>query len=99
MDVAPEIRLPLRGAGVYLEPAASWRYTSYRLDDNGLPLADDSPTRAAPILSVDGGLIFERLSGSRKQRLHDARAALHVPVRAVSQPERSAGVRHGARPI
>jgi LPS-assembly protein len=69
MDVAPEIRLPLRGAGMYLEPAASWRYTSYRLDDNGLPLADDSPSRAAPIVSVDGGLVFERLSGSRKQRL------------------------------
>jgi LPS-assembly protein len=27
MDVAPEIRWPLRGAGVYLEPAAGWRYT------------------------------------------------------------------------
>ena len=35
--------MPLRGAGVYLEPAASWRYTSYRLDDIGPPLADDSP--------------------------------------------------------
>ena len=43
MDVAPEIRMPLRGAGIYLEPAASWRYTSYRLDDTGAPLADDSP--------------------------------------------------------
>lgn len=69
MDVAPEIRWPLRGAGVYLEPAASWRYTSYRLDDNGLPLADDSPSRGAPIVSVDGGLIFERPQGSRQQRL------------------------------
>jgi LPS-assembly protein len=69
MDVAPEIRWPLRGAGVYLEPAASWRYTAYRLDDALLPGADDSPTRSAPVLSVDGGLIFERLSGSRGQRL------------------------------
>jgi LPS-assembly protein len=68
-DIAPEIRLPLRGAGVYLEPAASWRYTSYRLDDNGLALADDSPSRTAPIVSVDGGLIFERPQGSRQQRL------------------------------
>ncbi len=68
-DLAPEIRLPLRGAGVYLEPAASWRYTSYRLDDNGPALADDSPARTAPVVSVDGGLIFERLQGSRQQRL------------------------------
>jgi LPS-assembly protein len=69
MDVAPEIRLPLRGAGVYLEPSASWRYTAYRLDDAGLPGVDDSPTRSAPLMSVDGGLVFERLSGSRHQRL------------------------------
>jgi LPS-assembly protein len=69
MDVAPQIRWPLRGAGVYLEPSASWRYTAYRLDDKVLPGNDDSPSRAAPVLSVDGGLIFERLSGSRGQRL------------------------------
>lgn len=69
MDVAPEIRLPMRGAGVYLEPAASWRYTTYRLDDPNVARIDDSPSRAAPILSLDGGLVFERLSGSRRQRL------------------------------
>jgi len=69
MDVAPEVRLPLRGAGVYLEPSASWRYTTYRLDDAVLPGVEDSPTRSAPVLSVDGGLTFERESGSRHQRL------------------------------
>jgi LPS-assembly protein len=69
MDVAPEIRWPLRGAGVYLEPAAGWRYTAYRLDEAALSSADDSPTRSAPVLSVDGGLVFERSSGSRGQRL------------------------------
>lgn len=69
MDVAPEIRLPMRGAGVYLEPAASWRYTAYRLDDAVLPGVDDSPSRSAPVASVDGGLVFERLTGSRHQRL------------------------------
>jgi LPS-assembly protein len=69
MDVAPEVRWPLRGAGIYLEPAASWRYTSYRLDDMGAPFPDDSPSRAAAIASLDGGLIFERPSGSRGQRV------------------------------
>jgi LPS-assembly protein len=69
MDLAPEIRWPLRGAGVYLEPAASWRYTAYRLDEALQPGADESPSRSAPVLSVDGGLIFERPSGSRSQRL------------------------------
>ena len=67
-DVAPEIRLPLRGAGVYLEPAASFRYTSYQLQ--GVPPEqDDAPHRSLPTYSLDGGLIFEHLSGSRQQRL------------------------------
>jgi LPS-assembly protein len=81
-DAAPEVRMPLRGSGIYLEPAASWRYTSYRLDDE--PLADDSPSRSAPILSLDGGLIFERPTGSRKQRLQTLEPRfmyLYVPFR------------------
>ncbi len=84
VDAAPEISLPLRGAGVYLVPAASWRYTSYRLDDTGPLRADDSPSRAAPIASVDGGLLFERPSGSRKQRLQTLEPRfmyLYVPYR------------------
>jgi len=84
MDVAPEVRLPMRGAGMYLEPAASWRYTSYRLDDTGPILGDDSPSRSAPILSVDGGLIFERPSGSHQQRLQTLEPRfmyLYVPFR------------------
>ncbi len=68
MDVAPGVRMPLRGAGVYLEPAASWRYTAYRLDDVAAG-RDDSQQRSAPVLSLDGGMAFERLSGSRQQRL------------------------------
>lgn len=69
IDAAPEIRMPLRGSGIYLEPAASWRYTAYRLDDDA-GVVDDSPSRSAPIFSVDTGLVFERESGSRAQRLH-----------------------------
>jgi LPS-assembly protein len=84
MDVAPEIRWPLRGAGVYLEPAASWRYTSYRLDDTGPPLPERSPSRETPIASLDGGLIFERPSGSRGQRISTLEPRfmyLYVPFR------------------
>lgn len=82
-DAAPEIRMPLRGAGVYLEPAASWRYTAYRLDEESRT-GGDSPSRSAPILSVDGGLVFERNSGSRQQRLHTLEPRLmylYVPYR------------------
>jgi LPS-assembly protein len=82
LDAAPEVRMPLRGSGVFLEPSASWRYTTYRLDDDAL--ADDSPSRSAPILSVDGGLIFERPAGSRRQRLQTLEPRfmyLYVPYR------------------
>ena len=84
-DFAPEVRMSLRGAGVYIEPAASWRYTKYQLDEADLATnADDSPTRSAPILSVDGGMVFERLFGSRKQRLSTIEPRfmyLYVPYR------------------
>ena len=42
-----------------LKPQAGFRYTSYQLDDNA-PSATDAPTRDAPILSLDSGLIFDR---------------------------------------
>jgi LPS-assembly protein len=91
-DFAPEIRMPLRGAGVYIEPSASWRYTSYQLSDP-LPVtddfgntvkSDDKFTRSAPVLGVDGGMVFERLFGSRKQRLSTIEPRfmyLYVPYR------------------
>jgi LPS-assembly protein len=68
LDVAPQVRMPLRSAGLYLEPAAAWRYTAYRLED-AAPGRDDSRTRSAPIFSLDGGMSFERTTGSRDQRL------------------------------
>ena len=84
LDVAPQVRMPLRGAGIYLEPAASVRYTGYKLDD-AIGLPDDSPSRTAPIFSVDSGLVFERLWGSRQQRLQTLEPRmlyLYVPYRA-----------------
>lgn len=81
LDIAPEIRMPLRARGIYLEPAVSWRYTGYSLEDLTIddlapdpsrdptqPL-DTTPHRAASIMSVDGGMAFERMTGSRGQRL------------------------------
>ncbi len=82
VDAAPEIRMPLRGRGIYVEPAASFRYTGYNLSD--AVGADDSPSRSAPIFSVDSGLIFERLSGSKQQRLQTLEPRLmylYVPYR------------------
>ncbi len=81
-DAAPEVRMPLRGAGIYLEPAASFRYTAYKLREDGA--IEDSPSRSAPIFSVDSGLVFERLAGSKQQRLHTIEPRLlylYVPYR------------------
>lgn len=82
-DVQPELRLPLRGAGVYVEPAAAYRYTTYELDD--VPLGQSlSPSRAAPVMSVDSGMLFERTAGKRSQRLQTLEPRilyLYVPFR------------------
>ncbi|WP_161966121.1 LPS-assembly protein LptD [Steroidobacter cummioxidans] len=83
-DFAPEVRMPLRGAGLYIEPAASWRYTRYNLSDGASNDSEDTFTRSAPILSVDGGMVFERLFGSRNQRLSTIEPRfmyLYVPYR------------------
>lgn len=90
-DFAPEVRMPLRAAGLYIEPAASWRYTKYQLDNyitdlnnDGIQDRDASPTRSAPIFSVDSGMVFDRLFGSRKQRMSTIEPRvmyLYVPFR------------------
>jgi LPS-assembly protein len=68
-DFAPRIAWGLRGSGYHVEPSAAWRATAYELSDTA-PDADDSPSRTAPILSLDAGLVFERESGERRQFLH-----------------------------
>lgn len=68
LDVAPEIRMPLRGAGIYLEPSASWRYTAYDLSDT-TPGTDKTPRRSLPMFSLDGGMSFEKNWGGHGQRL------------------------------
>ena len=83
LDLTPQIRMPLRAAGVYLEPAVAWRYTTYKLEDT-VAGRDDSRSRSAPIFSVDGGLSFERTTGSHDQRLQTLEPRLmytYVPYR------------------
>lgn len=83
LDVAPEIRMPLRGAGIYLEPAVSWRYTTYDLDDTE-PGADTTLHRSAPVFSVDSGIGFEKNWGKEGQRLQTFEPRLlyiYVPYR------------------
>lgn len=83
LDVRPEVRMPLRGAGIHLEPAASWRYTAYDLND-AAPGADRTVSRTLPIFSLDGGVSFERNWGEHGQRLQTFEPRfmyLYVPYR------------------
>ncbi|MEO6185285.1 MAG: LPS assembly protein LptD [Steroidobacteraceae bacterium] len=66
-DAAPQVGLNFEGAGYFLRPSAALETTQYRLTDT-LPGEDRTPNRTLPILSIDGGLQFERESGSRGQR-------------------------------
>ena len=50
----------------FFEPELQFAFTDYQLDDNP---GDNSIYRALPTLSIDSGLIFERLAGERNQWL------------------------------
>jgi LPS-assembly protein len=83
VDIAPEVRLPLRSAGIYLEPAVNWRYTAYDLQ-NVAPGAEEAPDRMLPTFSVDGGMTFERDTGSSNERIQTFEPRLryaYVPFR------------------
>jgi LPS-assembly protein len=68
VDVEPAISWPVTGAGYYFIPRGAYRYTQYELGSVPEP-GDNSPSRSAPIGSVDAGMIFERTAGRRSQRL------------------------------
>jgi LPS-assembly protein len=83
IDAEPELGWRAERHGAYLEATAAWRYTSYSLDDTE-PGSDESPSRDAPIFSLDSGFVLERASGSRGQRMHTLEPRikyLYVPFR------------------
>ncbi len=58
LDLRPRLSLPWRRPGLYLEPAALFDYTLYRLErGDGGP---ESIERSLPGLSLDGGLVLDR---------------------------------------
>ncbi|MFO7276795.1 MAG: LPS assembly protein LptD [Pseudomonadota bacterium] len=66
-DVQPTLGLDIDGAGYFVRPNVSWRFTQYDLDgtDPGRPV---SPRRSLPIASLDAGLVFERPAGAEGGR-------------------------------
>ena len=59
LDMFPALSLPLADQWWYLEPKAGARYTAYRLSDTD-PGEDDSPSELSGLVSLDGGLLFDR---------------------------------------
>lgn len=59
VDLWPTVGWNLEQSWGYLKPRTGFRYTGYQLDHTA-PDTDDAPSRAAPVLSLDSGLIFDR---------------------------------------
>lgn len=81
LTALPTLSLPLRNAGMYVIPSASWHYTGYQLQRytdaasagtyniNANYALNRSPSISAPTYSLDTGMAFERMSGSKQQRI------------------------------
>lgn len=59
LDLWPTVGWALEKPWGYLKPEAGFRYTGYQLD-NTEPGANETPSRAIPVLSLDSSLIFDR---------------------------------------
>lgn len=59
LDLWPSVTWTAEQPWGYVKPQVGFRYTSYELD-NTEPGANDAPSRALPVLSLDSGLIFDR---------------------------------------
>ena len=61
--INPELTLPLQLGPVFVAPTVALDHTAYNLRDTG-PGADDTPSRTAPIYSVDLRTVLERSWGA-----------------------------------
>ncbi len=68
VDVQPALGWRAGHRGAYVAGSAAWRYTAYSLNETEQG-QEKSPDRSLPILSLDSGLVFERPTGSKDQRL------------------------------
>ena len=80
LDALPELALRIVRPGWFFEPALGLRATAWSLENSAA--ADDTPSRIQPLLSLDGGLVFERsLANGWLQTLEPRAFYLYVPQR------------------
>ena len=88
-NIEPSISLPIESNSGFIKPRVAIQHTRYELRDNLAVGADDSLTRTLPILSLDGGLFFEReLSFANQgfiQTLEPRAFYLYIPERDQSE--------------
>lgn len=81
-DIAPQISVPMYWSAGYLKPQVKYRYTRYKLREEGA-LEDRELTRELPVYSLDSGLFFERdlrwFKRDVVQTLEPRLYFLHVP--------------------
>jgi LPS-assembly protein len=83
VDAQPGVMWRTGQRGAYAQASAAWRYTTYSLHDTE-PGADESLSRSLPVLSVDSGMVLERVAGSKQQRIQTIEPRmlyLYVPYR------------------
>jgi len=88
LDAMPRVGLDFSGPGYFLRPNVAWEFTQYALRDDQTDGGGSSPQRSLPIVSVDTGLEFERLSGSggtRNVTLEPRAMYVYIPYRDQSQ--------------
>src|ERR1700676_893855 len=81
-DAKPHFGLDISAPCYFLRPDVAWDLTQYALRDPGAP--DNSPQRSLPIVVIDTGLQFERLSGSggpRTMTLEPRLMYVYIPYR------------------
>lgn len=87
LDAQPRLSWKKIGNGYYFIPSAAWRFTQYDLDN--VAVGDPvRPSRSAPMLTLDTGLVFEResqISASAVQTLEPRIFYTYIPYRDQSQ--------------
>lgn len=59
-NVAPSVSLPLESSAGFLIPKITGQYTQYQLSNLTVPGQDSNISRMLPIISLDGGMAFEK---------------------------------------
>jgi LPS-assembly protein len=76
LHIAPTLAYPVEQSGYYFKPELQLDFTQYRIQEIDNSKHDEQ--RAIPILSIDSGLIFERVASSEKQWLQTLEPRLYL---------------------